>query len=342
MISARDLKKHYRVHERPPGVAAAFASLFKRSYRTVEAVDGITFEIARGERVGFLGPNGAGKTTTLKMLAGLLHPTSGSISVDGHEPKKRDDAFLQSIMLVTGQKQQLLWDLPPSETFELNRAVYGVSREQFKTTMTELTELLEIGDVIKRPTRQLSLGERMKCELAAALVHSPKVLFLDEPTIGLDVTMQVTIRRFIRDYNERHGATLILTSHDMDDVHALCPRVVVIDKGQLSYDGSLDALATKLRPEKRIALHLSAPVDADRARALGDIVEQTDARLVLQVPHTNIAETVAKALAAFSVSDLTVENPPLEDVMRELFTRSRAARQNEGARGESQASAEPS
>jgi ABC-2 type transport system ATP-binding protein len=328
MITARDLKKHYRVHERQPGLAAAFASVFKRKYKTVEAVDGISFELARGERVGFLGPNGAGKTTTLKMLAGLLHPTSGTLTIDGHEPCKRDDAFLRSIMLVTGQKQQLLWDLPPSETFELNRAVYDVSREQFKQTLPELVELLEIGDVIKRPTRQLSLGERMKCELAAALIHRPKLLFLDEPTIGLDVTMQVTIRRFIRDYNERHGATLILTSHDMDDVRALCPRVIVIDKGQLSYDGTLDALATKLRPEKRIALRLASPVDPEIARTLGEIVEQTDARLVLEVSQAKVAETVARALAAFTVTDLNVEDPPLEDVMRELFTRSRAARKN--------------
>src|SRR5580693_1770517 len=210
MIRVRALRKRFDVHERSPGVAAAFRSLFRRRTRAVLAVDRIALDIQPGERVGFLGPNGAGKTTTLKMLAGLLHPTSGEVSVDGHEPRRREDAFLKKIMLVLGQKQQLLWDLPPVETFELNRAIYDVSRDDFKKTTDELIELLEIGDVVKKPTRQLSLGERMKCELVAALIHRPKVLFLDEPTIGLDVSMQTTVRAFIKRYNERHGATLML------------------------------------------------------------------------------------------------------------------------------------
>ena len=212
MISVQGLKKHYRVHKRPPGLKAAVASLFSREYTTVKAVDGISFDIRPGERVGFLGPNGAGKTTTLKVLSGLLYPSEGEVRVDGHLPQRREEAFLKKVMLVMGQKQQLLWDLPPAETFELNRAVYDVPREQFRKTLAELTELLELGDLVNKPTRQLSLGERMKCELAAALIHRPKVLFLDEPTIGLDVSMQVVMRNFIKRYNEETGATLILTS----------------------------------------------------------------------------------------------------------------------------------
>src|SRR5688572_9540773 len=211
MIEVRDLSKHYKVHKRPPGLKAALRSVFHRSYTTVKAVDGITFTVQPGERVGFLGPNGAGKTTTLKVLSGLPHPTGGDVRVDGHEPRRRERAFLSRIMLVTGQKQQLLWDLPPAETFELNRAIYDVPADQFRETVSELTELLELGDLVTRPSRQLSLGERMKCELAASLIHRPRVLFMDEPTIGLDVSMQAVIRAFIRSYNERHGATILLT-----------------------------------------------------------------------------------------------------------------------------------
>src|SRR5215472_6851132 len=262
MISVRGLRKHYQVHKRPPGLKAAFRSLLRRTYTTVKAVDGISFEIAAGERVGFLGPNGAGKTTTLKVLSGLLHPTSGEVSVDGHEPRRRQDAFLKKIMLVLGQKQQLLWDLPPSETFELNRAVYDVPRAQFDETLRELTELLELAELVKKPARTLSLGERMKCELAAALIHRPRVLFLDEPTIGLDVSMQATVRDFVKRYNERHGATIILTSHYMEDVAQLCPRVIVIDHGKVVYDGALESLVTRMRPSKRIVLRFSQPVAA--------------------------------------------------------------------------------
>ena len=327
VISIRGLKKHYRVHQRPPGLGAAFRSLFRRSYRTVKAVDGIDFEISPGERVGFLGPNGAGKTTTLKVLSGLLYPSEGEVRVDGHVPQRREVAFLQKIMLVMGQKQQLLWDLPPAETFELNRAIYDVPKDVFRARVAELTELLELQDLVQKPTRQLSLGERMKCELAAALVHGPKVLFLDEPTIGLDVSMQVKMREFIRRYNERHGATLILTSHYMDDVAALCPRVVVIDKGQLSYDGSLEGLVQKVRPDKRLAFRLSKPVERKDLDALGTVVSHDDAQAVLQVPQDRVNAVVGRALASLPVVDLTVENPPLEEVMSELFSRSRAARE---------------
>jgi ABC-2 type transport system ATP-binding protein len=326
MISVRDLRKYYEVHQRAPGLRAALASVFRRKYTTVKAVDGISFDISAGERVGFLGPNGAGKTTTLKVLSGLLHPSGGEVEVDGHRPQKRQDAFLRKIMLVMGQKQQLLWDLPPAETFELNRAIYGVSQESFKQTLDELVELLDIGDQIRKPTRQLSLGERMKCEMAAALIHQPKVLFLDEPTIGLDVSMQAAMRGFIKRYNERTGATLILTSHYMDDVAALCPRVIVIDKGRLSYDGTLDALVRRVRPEKRVVFHLERPVPAADLLALGKVVSHDAASAVLQVPQHEVNRTISQGLSMLPVKDLTVENAPLEEVMSDLFAQNRAER----------------
>lgn len=333
MISVKGLRKHYQVHKRAPGLAAAFRSLFHREYTTVKAVDGIDFSIAPGERVGFLGPNGAGKTTTLKVLSGLLHQSEGEVHVDGHVPKNREDAFLKKIMLVMGQKQQLLWDLPPSDTFELNRAIYEVPRDEFRKTISELTELLELGDLLGKPTRQLSLGERMKCELAAALIHRPQVLFLDEPTIGLDVSMQVTIRDFIKRYNETTGATLILTSHDMDDVLALCPRILVIDKGQLSYDGTLEELVRRIRPDKRVMFHLARPVDKADVEKLGQVVRLDAATAVLQVPGSQVSDTVTRGLSTLPIRDLTVENPPLEEVMSELFAQSRKARAQAEGRG---------
>jgi ABC-2 type transport system ATP-binding protein len=224
---------------------------------------------------------------------------------------------------VTGQKQQLLWDLPPSETFALNRAIYEVPEPEFRRRMADLTELLELGDLVNKPTRSLSLGERMKCELAAALVHGPKVLFLDEPTIGLDVSMQATIRSFIRRYNEETGATLLLTSHYMDDVAALCPRVIVIDKGTISYDGGLDALVRRMRPEKRVVLRLDRPAPALALEGLGKVVSADAVQVVLQVRQDAVSITVARALATLSVRDLTVEDPPLEEVMSELFAQNR-------------------
>jgi ABC-2 type transport system ATP-binding protein len=331
MISVRNLRKHYRVFSRPPGLAAAVRSLFHRAGSDVKAVGGIDFEIQTGERVGFLGPNGAGKTTTLKMLSGLLHPSSGEVQVAGHVPARREDAFLQQIMLVMGQKQQLLWDLPPAETFELNRAIYDVPHVQYRRTVDELVELLALGDLIYRPARQLSLGERMKCELAAALIHSPKVLFLDEPTIGLDVSMQVVIRDFIKRYNERHGATLMLTSHYMDDVAALCPRVLVIDRGVLTYDGPLEELVRRVRPEKRVVFRLQEAVGAEDLAGLGGRVVSHDvASAVLQVPAGEVSATIANALGRLPVQDLTVEDAPLEEVMSELFSRTREERPNGG------------
>lgn len=322
MLSVQNLVKHYRVHARKPGLLPALLSVFRRRYTVVPAVDGISFEIGAGERVGFLGPNGAGKTTTLKMLAGLLHPTSGEISVGGHVPFRREREFLRSIMLVTGQKQQLLWDLPPSETFELNRAIYEIPRDEFRKTLGELVELLDLGDLVNKPTRQLSLGERMKCELAAALLHRPRVLFLDEPTIGLDVTMQAAVRSFIREYNERHGATVLLTSHYMDDVAALCPRVIVIDQGRLIYDGSLENLVRQTNPDKRVTFRLGAPIPpTDWKRFGAEVVSSQEEQIQLQVHGGKLPELFSWAMERLPVVDLVITDPPLEEVLSELFSR---------------------
>ena len=318
------LVKHYRVHSRPPGLAAALKSLFYRKYDTVKAVDEITFAIASGERVGFLGPNGAGKTTTLKVLSGLLKPTAGDVRVGPFSPNERRVEFLKSVMLVTGQKNQLMWDLPPADTFELNRAIYDVPRADFGPRMAELIELLEIGDVIRKPTRQLSLGERMKCEIAAALVHNPKLLFLDEPTIGLDVTMQVLVRRFIRTYSERHHATVLLTSHDMDDVSAICDRVVIINHGTLHYDGSIGELVTRTRPEKRVTITLSDAVPAETVGQLAKVVAASDRVVTLQVDQERLRDVIARALQTLPVTDLTVESAPLEEVLADVFAQARA------------------
>jgi ABC-2 type transport system ATP-binding protein len=322
MIHAVDLTKHFRVHRRPPGFAAAVRSVFRRRFERVVAVDGVTFRIERGERVGFLGPNGAGKTTTLKMLAGLLHPTAGEVRVEGRVPFRREPDLLARITLVMGQKSQLIWDLPPSETYEMNRAMFDVPRAQFRATLDELTDLLDLGGLLDKPTRQLSLGERMKCELVAALLHRPTTLFLDEPTIGLDVSMQLAIRDFVRVYNQRHEATVLLTSHYMDDVVALCPRVIVIDQGRLVHDGDLRELVKSMHPDKRVSFTLvDAVADGELAR-LGTVIAREGERVTMRVPDDAVAEVVGHLLGVLRAADLAVEDPPLEDVMRDIFGRS--------------------
>jgi ABC-2 type transport system ATP-binding protein len=341
VIDVRGLTKTYRVHKRAPGVAAALRSVLRRRYEEVKAVEDLSFHIAQGERVGFLGPNGAGKTTTLKVLAGLLHPTSGEVRVGGFVPQSRDARFLKMITLVMGQKQQLLWDLPPSETFAMNRAIYDVPRAQAEATVRELVELLEIGDLVNKPTRQLSLGERMKCELVAALLHQPRVLFLDEPTIGLDVSMQAKMREFVRSYNERHGAAVLLTSHYMDDVVALCPRVVVIDRGRLIHDGDLKELVRRVRPDKRVTVRLSQPAPRESVDKFGTVVSIEGNQVVLSVAAAQLSGVVRDVLAALPVVDLSVEDPPLEEVMRELFRAQPRDKAKDGeARGDARAEAE--
>lgn len=319
MIRVEELRKHFKVHRRPPGLGAALRSVFRRRHELVRAVDGVTFHIERGERVGFLGPNGAGKTTTLKVLSGLLHPTSGTVTVDEFEPRRRDTEFLKYITLVMGQKQQLIWDLPPSETYALNRAIFDVPEGQFRETMAELTGLLDLENLSSKPTRQLSLGERMKCELAAALLHRPTTLFLDEPTIGLDVSMQVAIREFIRSYNQRYEATVLLTSHYMDDVTALCTRVIVIDKGRIIHDGDIRSLVKSMHPDKLVSFTYQGAISPDELGRMGEVVSNEGRRMVLKVKHADLRDVVSHALSVLSVEDLSVEDPPLEDVLRQLF-----------------------
>jgi ABC-2 type transport system ATP-binding protein len=324
VIRATDLTRHFSVHRRPPGLAAALRSLVHRRYAVVKAVDGVSFTIERGERVGFLGPNGAGKTTTLKVLSGLLHPTSGEVTVEGFVPYRRAASFLGQITLVMGQKSQLIWDLPPSETYAMNRAVFDVPRAQYDATLGELTELLELGPLLDKPTRQLSLGERMKCELAAALLHRPTTLFLDEPTIGLDVAMQVAIRDFVRSYNQRHDATVLLTSHYMDDVVALCPRIIVIDQGKLIHDGDLRQLIKTMDPDKRVSFTLTQPIGDDALTRLGTLLVRDGQRVTLRVAERCVPAVIGHLLGAVKVADLAIEDPPLEDVLRVMFGRPRA------------------
>jgi ABC-2 type transport system ATP-binding protein len=325
MIRAKELTKHFKVHKRPPGFGNALKSLVHRKYEVVKAVDGVSFTIERGERVGFLGPNGAGKTTTLKVLSGLLHPTSGEVNVAGHVPFKREADLLGKITLVMGQKSQLIWDLPPAETYAMNRAIFDVPQAEFDKRLAELTELLELGDLVNKPARQLSLGERMKCELAAALLHGPTTLFLDEPTIGLDVAMQVAIRDFVRSYNQRHEATVLLTSHYMDDVVALCPRIIVIDQGKLIHDGDLRQLIKTMDPDKRVSFTLVGnSVPDDEIAKLGTVLSREAQRITLRVGEKELPHVVSHLLGTLKAADLAIEDPPLEDVLRVMFGQSKA------------------
>ncbi len=316
-VSVRDLRKIYVVAEREGGALAALQSLIRRKKTEVLAVDGISFDLAPGEIVGFLGPNGAGKTTTLKMLSGLLHPTDGHLAVLGHVPWKRDRAFLRQITLVMGQRNQLVWDIPAADSFELNRAIYRVPPAEYRRTLDELVGLLELGPLLRKPVRNLSLGERMKCEIAAALLHRPQVVFLDEPTIGLDVTMQRRIRAFMAEYNRRYGATVLLTSHYMADVEALCRRVIVIHHGRLLFDGDLAELVRRFTAHKTIVVQLEDT--AADLRPYGQVVSTADGRITLRVPKPDTASVTERLLADLPVIDLTVEDPPIEEVIEQVF-----------------------
>ena len=319
VIYLDQISKTYLVPERDAGVMAAARSLVQRRQREIKAVDRVSFAVEAGEIVGFLGPNGAGKTTTLKMLAGLLHPTAGGGRVLGYEPWQRKREFLKVITLVMGQRNQLNWDIPASDSFELNRVIYRVPLEQYRQTLGELTELLDLGPLLSKPVRNLSLGERMKCEIAAALLHRPRVLFLDEPTIGLDVTAQRRIREFLREYNQRHNATILLTSHYMADVEALCQRVVVIHHGRILFDGPLTDLVTRFSPHKTIVIDLEHSVASPNYALFGEVMSQTDGRVTLRVPKADTAKVAGRLLAELPVSDLTIEDPPIEEVIEQVF-----------------------
>ena len=317
VIRVEQLSKTYVVPVRGSGLAAAFKSLVHRQTRAVEAVRQVSFRVEPGEIVGFLGPNGAGKTTTLKMLSGLLHPTAGEARVLGYVPHRRERAYLRQITLVMGQRNQLIWDIPVMDSFERNRAIYRIPEPTFTRTVTELRELLDLQALLDKPVRNLSLGERMKCELAIALLHGPRVLFLDEPTIGLDVTMQRRIRAFITEYNRRTGATVLLTSHYMADVEALCKRVVVIHQGRRLFDGQLTALVQRFASHKVIAVEVAGD-GIDLAR-YGEVVASSGGRVTLRVPKEETARVTGRLLSELTVTDLTVEDPPIEEVIDRVF-----------------------
>jgi ABC-2 type transport system ATP-binding protein len=309
------------VPEREAGLRAALRSVVRRQTRDVRAVDAISFGIQPGEVVGFLGPNGAGKTTTLKMLSGLLYPTSGEARVLGHVPSRRERDYLRQMTLVMGNRNQLQWDLPALDSFELNRAIYRLRREDFLATRDELVELLDVGDLVRKPVRNLSLGERMKVEVVGSLLHRPLVLFLDEPTIGLDVTMQKRIRSFIAEYNRRHNATVLLTSHYMADVVALCRRVIVIHHGRILFDGDLASLSERFAAYKTIEVALQS--GGDRLDRLGEVVKRDGDRVTLRVPKPETPRVAARILSEYDVADLTIEDPPIEDVIELVFAQER-------------------
>jgi ABC-2 type transport system ATP-binding protein len=318
-IRVRDLRKTFRVPVRQAGLGAALRSLVRREHREIEAVAGVSFTIEPGEIVGFLGPNGAGKTTTLKMLSGLLYPTSGEATVLGHVPSRREAAYLRQMTMVMGNRNQLQWDLPALDSYELLRAIYRLQPDDFRQTRDAFIELLDLGDLVTKPVRNLSLGERMKVETAAALLHRPQILFLDEPTIGLDVTMQKRIRSFVAEYNARYGATVILTSHYMADVQALCKRVIVIHHGRILFDGELAALATSFGADKTIGVTLKEGAEAVDFAPYGEVLGSEDGKVSLKVARGRAPEVAGRLLHDLPVADLTIEDPPIEDVIESVF-----------------------
>lgn len=319
-IVVENLSKTYQVPEREGGFGAAVRSFFIRKYKDVKAVQSVNFNLAQGEIVGFLGPNGAGKTTTLKMLSGLLHPTGGKANVLGFTPWELKPEYLRSMTLVMGQRNRLSWDIPAADSFLLNQAIYRLSDEDYKATYKELNELLELEPLMKKPVRNLSLGERMKCEIAAGLLHRPKVLFLDEPTIGLDITGQASIRDFLREYNRRTGATILLTSHYMADVTALCERIIIIHHGQLKYDGGISDLSRKIAPFKLIGVRL-AETNSHDLRNYGNPVENEEdsEKRYIEVKAEDVTRVTSRLLADLPIHDITITDPPIEDVIEQAF-----------------------
>lgn len=325
IIIVEQLSKVYPVAIKEPGIKGTIHHFFQRTYQNIQAVKEVSFKIEAGEIVGFLGANGAGKTTTLKMLTGLIYPSLGYVEVAHHIPFQRQSKFLQKITLVMGQKQQLIWDLPALDSLRINAAVYGLSDAEFRQRVGELTEMLSLEGKLKQPVRKLSLGERMKAELMAALLHRPQVLFLDEPTLGLDVNAQVSVREFLAEYNRRYQATILLTSHYMADITALCKRVILIHQGQLIYDGNLDGLLEKFSPYREVKIeleHYSAEVlESCRQKLLtyGEIESMEGQVVRLLVKRDTLTTTVAKILAEFNILDLTISDPPIENVIGRVF-----------------------
>ncbi len=322
-VRVENLTKTFSIYKKSPGLVGTFKNLFSRDYLDIIAVDNVSFEIEEGEVVGFIGPNGAGKTTTLKMLSGLLHPTSGSVDVMGYVPWERDYEYLKKISLVMGQKNQLWWDLPVIDSLKLNKEIYQVSDTQFSKKVDELAQLLEIEEILNVQVRKLSLGQRMKCELACALLHSPKMLFLDEPTIGLDIVMQKKLRTFFKDYNKEFNTTIMLTSHYMDDVKELCERVIVINGGGIVYDGSLSALVRKYAKRKNITFYTKTPISKLDLNKLGEVIEIDSAHGTISVERGVVSSVASKLLSDYKVEDIDIKEIEIEDIIQSVFSTTR-------------------
>lgn len=323
------LIKNFDVTEKEKGILGSVTSIFSPKKKTIRALKNISFKIKKGELVGFIGPNGAGKTTTLKILSSLLYHTSGFVQVLEYNPWDRRPEFLKEIALVMGQKNQLWWDLPALDTFELNRAIYEIPKRTYEESLNELTSLLEVEKLLNTPVRKLSLGQRMRLELVAALLHRPQILFLDEPTIGLDVVAQQKVRDFIFDYNRRYDSTILLTSHNMDDLSDLTKRVIVIDKGSILFDGDLKELTGQFIKEKIIKVYLSKEVDAKKFADIGKVRRFNYPQAVLSVPREVVAVAAAEILQNFPVADLTIEEEPIEDIIRRVFKGEKVRKTNE-------------
>ncbi|MBI2477393.1 MAG: ABC transporter ATP-binding protein [Planctomycetia bacterium] len=336
VVQIRGLTKSYRVYQKKEGLAASLRGLFRRKYREVKAVRGIDLAVQQGEFVAFLGPNGAGKTTTLKLLSGVINPSSGEATVMGYVPWKRDNAYRRRFALVMGQKNQLWWDLPAQESFRLHQQIYRIDRESFERTRDELTELLEIRDLLKQPVRELSLGERMKMELTAALLHSPDVLFLDEPTIGLDVVAQHNIQQFLKRYQAERQITILLTSHYMKDVAALCQRVVIIAQGRIEYDGSLSGIIDSFSGHKVVTLQFAQDDAMKALERFGQVLEIMPPRAKLRIARSDVPKTLAAILSQHVIEDVVVEDPPLEEVIADAFAKARNDQYERDGSGEEQ------
>jgi ABC-2 type transport system ATP-binding protein len=319
-ISVSHLSKHFRIYKKEPGFVGSIRSLFSRSYESSKAVDDVSFSVEQGELVGFIGPNGAGKTTTLKCLSGLVYPSAGSVNVLGFTPFDRKNEFLKQISLVMGQKNQLWWDLPPMESFLLYKEIYDIPDAQFKKTLRDLADLMDLHDILQVQVRKLSLGQRMKCELAAQLLHQPKILFLDEPTIGLDVVVQQKMREFVRQYNKEFQSTILLTSHYMDDVKELCKRVIIINHGHVLYDGLLSEIIAHHTQKKQIVVVFEREVARADLAQLGTVVSYEPLSCTVEVAKEKVASVVSHILSTYAVIDLSIAEPKIEEVISTIFS----------------------
>ena len=324
IIAVNNLSKIYPVAIKQPGLKGTISHFFRRTYREIKAVQNVSFHIQPGEVVGFLGGNGAGKTTTLKMLTGLIHPSKGEVKVADYTPFRRQPQFLRKTSLVMGQKQQLLWDLPALDSLRINAAVYNLSDRVFKQRLQELATMLDVEDKLNQPVRKLSLGERMKAELLAALLHHPQVLFLDEPTLGLDVNAQVAVRKFLQQYNEKYGATILLTSHYMADITALCDRVLLIHQGQLIYDGLLEELLDRFAPYREVKVELAQALSPVELNSFGEVESIRGQEVRFIVPREKLTAAISRILAQLQVQDLSVSDPPIEEIIGRLFQTGKA------------------